>query len=372
MCKLSLRFLLLLPLLFAGCSSTKKPAEAPPLLQVDCITARLDTLPRRMEFIGVLSSNFSTVIQPRVNGFLRAKHYDDGMPVKRGDLLFTIDEQQLHNTRLAAEAALESARVQLIEARNNYERARPLAQIEAISQTQLDQYMAQYAAAQSSLKSAEQTLHNAKLNESYTRIYAPIDGIAASSSAHAGDYVGPGTQFTALTTLSNMDTLSVDLHIPMSDYLALGGSSTLLYDNRDFLSDVRLYLADGSPYSLHGSYAYTRKDVSSGEGTLVLVVNFPNPKRTLKAGQFARVRARVGRQQANVVVPQQCVMQQQGLEALWVVGADSTVEFRRVTTGEIHDSLWTIRTGLQPGERVLVNGLQKVHEKQRVNFTLID
>ena len=112
-------------------------------------------MPERMSFIGYLTSNFNAVIQPRVNGYLSSKRYDSGMPVRKGQLLFTIDPVQQSTAMLAAEAELESARAQAIEARNNYERAVPLARINAISQAQLDQYTASYEAAQAAVRSAE-------------------------------------------------------------------------------------------------------------------------------------------------------------------------------------------------------------------------
>ena len=135
------------------------------------------------------------------------------------------------------------------------------------------------------------------------------------TAAHVGDYVGPGTQFSVLTTVSNIDTLTVDVAIPMSQYLRYAGDRTSIYDNEGLLSDIRLVLADGSRYPLEGIYDYTRKDVSSTTGTLVLVVMFPNPDEALKPGQFARVEANVGPVRPRVVVPQQAVSQAQDISS---------------------------------------------------------
>ena len=211
----------LLAVLLAGCRR-HKPETAMPPLRVGVAEAVTDSVPNRMEFIGYLASNFDAVIQPRVNGYLLTKQFANGMPVKRGQLLFTIDPDQLSTSMLAAEAALQSARAQAIEARNNYDRAVPLARINAISQSQLDQYTAQYKAAEATVRSAEQTLSSARMNVGYTELRSPIDGIISNTSAHVGDYVGPGTQFGVLTTISNIDTLTVDVAIP-----ALGGAAHL-------------------------------------------------------------------------------------------------------------------------------------------------
>ena len=355
----------LLAVLLAGCRR-HKPETAMPPLRVGVAEAVTDSVPNRMEFIGYLASNFDAVIQPRVNGYLLTKQFANGMPVKRGQLLFTIDPNLLSTTLLSAEASLESARAQEVSARNNYERAVPLARIDAISQTQLDQYTAEYVAAQAAVRSAEQQVRNARLQVGYTRIYAPIDGIIASSNAHTGDYVGVGTQFSVLTTISNIDTLTVDVAIPMAQYLRSAGPRTSIFDNAGLLTDIRLMLADGTEYPYEGLYDYTRKDVSSTTGTLVLVVMFPNPDRSLKPGQFARVEASVGPVRPRVVVPQACVSQAQGVNSVWVVRPDSTAMYRRVIPGDTYGSMWCIDEGLIDGELVVTAGQQKLHDGAKV------
>ncbi|WP_295942449.1 efflux RND transporter periplasmic adaptor subunit [Alistipes sp.] len=351
--------------LLTGCAK-HTPKQAVPPLRVGVAQAAVDSVPNRMSFIGYLASNFDAVIQPRVNGYLSSKQYGNGMPVRRGQLLFTIDPDQLSTSMLAAEAELESARAQALEARNNYDRAVPLARIDAISQSQLDQYTAQWKAAEASVRSAEQSLRNARMNVGYTELRSPIDGIIEHTAAHVGDYVGPGTQFSVLTTVSNIDTLTVDVAIPMSQYLRYAGDRTSIYDNEGLLSDIRLVLADGSRYPLEGIYDYTRKDVSSTTGTLVVVVMFPNPDEALKPGQFARVEANVGPVRPRVVVPQQAVSQAQDISSVWVVEADSTVQYRRVTPGDTYGAMWCIDEGLDRGEQVVVAGQQKLHNGAKV------
>lgn len=365
MCKIITSLLLAAALLAAGCENRKKPEAMPPL-RVVTARAAADSLPVRMSFIGYLESNYDAVIQPRVNGYLASKRYENGMPVKKGQLLFTIDPVQLSTTMLAAEAALQSARAQEIEAKNNYERAVPLSKINAISRSQLDQYTAQYEAAAAAVRSAEQTLRNAQLEVGYTNLYAPIDGIIEHTPAHVGDYVGPGTQFSVLTTISNLDTMTVDVAIPMSQYLSYAAPGRSIYENDGLLSDIRLTLADGVQYPLEGRYDYTRKDVSNTTGTIVLVVMFPNPDLTLKAGQFARVEANVGGARPRIVVPQQAVDQAQGLNSVWIVKPDSTAEYRRVELGDTYGKMWCIESGVGAGETVVVSGRQKLRDGMKV------
>lgn len=366
MCKLFIWGILLQFMLLWSCGSEKKGTSQPPKLTLQTALLELDTLPVEREFIGYLEANFSAVIQPRLNAWLVARHYENGMPVKRGERLFTLDESETRTSRLAAAAEVESARARLLEAKNNYERALPLVDIEAISRSQFDQYEAQYGAARAALTSAEQSLKAAELKSGYTRIDSPIDGVAASSSAHVGDYVGPGTRFEVLTTISNIDTLSVDLALPMSEYLRLVADRK--EPNRTFVRNLRLYLSDGSLYPHAGSYGYTKKDVSANEGSLLISVNFPNPDRLLRAGQFARVRADLGAGTPRLLLPAEAVMQTQGVTAVWVVEADSTVNYRPIAVGDRVGSRWSVSSGLEPGERVLLTGLQKVKKGMKINY----
>ncbi len=357
--------LVLCTLSIVGCHSKKEAATAPPR-QLRVVRVEQQMRPTPMSFTGQLSSNFSAVIQPRVSGYLMSKNYEKGMPVKRGQLLYTIDPSQINTQLLAAEASLAAARAEAVEARNNYERAVPLAKIEAISRSDLDQYTAAYRSAESSVKSAEQQLRNARLESSYTRIYSPIDGVIGQTAASVGDYVGVGTEYSVLATIENIDTVSVNISIPIAEYLVRRDDADPSYDNSSLLSDIRLYMADRSLYPYEGSYSYTEQNVGSQTGTIVIVVNFPNPQQILKAGQYARISANVGEQQPSILIPQRCVTQSLDQTSVWVVGADGTLSFREVTLGPTVDSLWIVRSGLNNGEMVLVDGIQRARNGERI------
>ena len=355
-----------LSLLFSACKSHPE-TTAEPQLNIEVAVVESEEIPNKMTFIGYLQSNFDAVIQPRVNGFLASKHFNGGLPVRRGQLLYRIDPSQLATAMYAAEASLQSAKAEAVEARNNYERAVPLAAMNAISRAQLDQYTATFKASEAAVKSAEQALKNARLDLSYTDIRSPIDGIAGGSNAHIGDYVGPGTEFSVLTTISNTDTLSFDVSLPMAEYLRLGGSRERIYENDSLLSHISLMLDDGTRYPLAGFYSHTRKDVASATGTIILVVKFANPESQLKPGQFGRVQCRIGRPEQAVMVPQRAVSEAQGVSSVWVIRNDSTAQFREVETGPLYDSLWVITRGLDAGEKVALTGRQKLETGQRVN-----
>ena len=365
--RLQILILLLIATVSISCKHSAKSESAPLVIETD--TAISKKLPYIKEFITTVSANYSATIQPRISGFLLRSSFKNGMPVKRGDLIFTLDDAPQRANRMAAEAALSSAQAKAAEAKQNYERAIPLARINAISQMQLDQYTAENLAAIAAVKSAKQTLHNAQLDESYTLIYAPINGIISSSAATSGDYVGPGTQFSTLTVIQNIDTISVDLSIPMKEYLAVSGKNRFSYDNASLLSNIRLTVADGSIYAEPGFYQYTRQSIASEMGTIVLVVGFRNPNYALKTGQFARITASLGNDIERIVIPQQAVTQIQNISSVWIIRPDSTAEYREVTLGNRVDEWWIVEKGLKKGEVVATTGLQKLRNGMRVALT---
>lgn len=351
----------------AGCRKHASEAKTTPPLRIAVAVARLDSIAMRYTFVSHLSSNYDAVIQPRVNGYLKTKNFSSGLPVRRGDLLFVIDDNLLLTTMRAAQAGLASAQALELEAKNNYERAVPLAGINAISRSQLDQYTAQYASARSSVQSARQSLENARLQVGYARIYSPIDGIISKSAAHEGDYVGPGTSFATLATVSNIDTLSANIAVPTSLYMRYAGRDNASYDNEDLLSQITLYLANGDRYPYEGVYDYTQQNISPSSGTISLVVNFPNPQYKLKAGEYAKIETTMGGRQGKILIPQQCVSQIQGTDSVWIIRGDSTAEYRPVTLGDTYGGMWIVEEGIAAGETVAVTGSQKLRNGAKVD-----
>ncbi|MBQ9137434.1 MAG: efflux RND transporter periplasmic adaptor subunit [Alistipes sp.] len=333
---------------------------------VEVVRAGVDSAIVRQSFISTLQPNYIAVIQPRVSGFLSAKLFSNGMPVRKGQVIFRIDDRQQRADMLAAKATLATAVANSIEAQNNYNRAVPLVAIDAISQAQFDGYRAQYEAAKASIASAEQALKNAQLEVEYTTIRATIDGVISASEAYVGDFVGPGSKFATLTRIENVDTLCCEVAIPMAQYLNLSGRSSFTYNNESLLSDIVLTLADGRQYPFVGSYSYTKSAVADTEGTIIIVVTFPNPHYLLKSGQFARVTTSIGMPKMRITVPQSALQQTQGEESVWVIDADSTVHYRKVTTlGAPHDGVVAV-SGLAAGESVALDGSAKLTNGQKV------
>ncbi len=345
----------------------KSKKEGMPPLNVEITTAQLTPIYDRVEVASEVSSLYDVVIQPRIDGFLNSINYSKGMPVKCGDLLFVIDPDQYNISLFAAQAELQSAQAQEVLARSNYERAVPLSRIDAISQSEMDQYTATHRAAVASVKSARESLNNAKLNLGYTKIYAPIDGLVADSPASSGDYVGPSTGLSTLTTISYIDTVEVEIPIPTSIYMRnIASQGEGSFDNSALLSDIELTLSGGESYEHKGEYHYTVKNTPTSSSTVVVVAKFPNPDRKLKSGMFARVKSNIGQPKERVVIPQVTVSQNQGVNSVWIMRPDSVVEFRKVKLGDTFGESWVIESGLTPGESVLLTGQLKVHNGAKV------
>ncbi len=359
----------LITLLSLQCSGSKhsKSSSAPPPLTIESAEAYTSNIADQIWFATSTLPNSSVTIEPRVVGTLGAIHFSGGDYISKGERIFTIDPSQLYTTLYAAEADVESAQAQLIEAENNHNRAIPLSEINAISKSSLDSYAATYIAAKSNLKAARERVRSAELDLSYSYLNSPINGLITESAANLGDYVGPGTTFSTLTTISSIDTLKVALSIPLVKYLKYLPHSHNQHDST-LLSNITLILPDSTLYSEQGQYSYTQSDANASSSTVVIVAKIPNPRSLLKPNMFARIKANIGEAQSRVMIPQQAVTQMQGVSSVWVINSDSTVSYRPVTLGATYGSEWQVESGLASGERVATSGQLKLHEGAHVRF----
>lgn len=361
-----LLFCAVVTLLFAACGSKKQSDKVSPAPRVEVAQAIGERVVLPMRFQTLIYSNYDATIQPRVNGYLLSKEFTKGMPVKKGQVLFRLDASPIELNVLSNRAALASAEMTLAEAENNYKRAVPLARIEAISQSSLDQYKAAYASAKAQVELAQSQLDESLLQVGYTTITSPISGIIDDEGATIGDWVGVGTSYQVLGTVSNIDEIGVHIQIPFARYFRVRGDGGASYDNATLLSNIRLYLSDGTLYPHEGTYAYTKRDAGDQTGTIILVASFPNPERLLKVGQSAVVTADVGSPEGVVLIPQQAVVQQLDRSGVWVVGKDSVAHFRTVRLGEKFGHYWIVDEGLQAGEMVVTGGLQGLKSGEKV------
>ncbi len=350
-------------LLLCACRGGGKSSSIPPL-EVEVAIVQRDSLRDKITFSTTVEPLYEAIVEPRVSGYLQSIKYNDGEFVPKGATIFTINPIEYQTALLASKADYAKAEAALALARSNYQRSLPLVAIDAISRMEAEQYLSTYQAAYSSLNYAAQQVTADSLNLSYTTIQSPISGVIAATAAKEGDYVGVGSSFTTLTTIKYLDTVIFSLPIAQSRYLEYRHMDSS--DNSTLLSNVEVVLSNGDLYPYGASYYYTKQSGGDNTSTVIIVARVANPDNLLKSGMFTRVRANIGKALPKVVIPQQAVTQSQGVSSVWVVGADSLVEQRGVSLGSTYGDMWSVVSGVDVGEMVLLTGQLKVGDGSRV------
>ena len=360
--------------LIVACGEKKERAAPPPPPEVSVVETRFQEVPLYLEFVGQTFGLKDIAIRARVEGFLEGIHFQEGAVVKKGDLLYTLESQPFEEKVAARMSAVAEAETMLAKAKGDLDRIEPLAEINAVSQSDLDEAVAAYEASQSSLEAAQATLRAAKIELSYTKIYSPIDGIIGKTQAKVGDFVGREPNPVILNTVSQVDTILVTFFITETQYLEMARYMAEIGQEsiEDADPNLELILIDGSVYEHKGKGDFIDREVDTTTGAMLVQASFPNPEKLLRPGQFVRVRAQARTVKDGILIPQRCVMELQGLYNVYVVAADNTADIREVKVGPKVGSNWLITEGLKPGERVVYEGLQKVRDGGAVSPTVVD
>ncbi len=352
-----------------GCEKEKPAAAPPPLPEVLVAEVAQKDVPIYFEWLGTTDGSINAQIRPRVQGYLQAQHYREGSFVKAGDLMFTIDPREYQAALEQAQGALGQAEANLGKTQLDVARFTPLAKEGAISQQELDNAVQANQANKASVEAARAAVDNTKLNLGWTKVTAPISGIAGISVAQIGDLVTPST---LLTTISQVDPIKVYYPISEQEYLHFARRIHEIDEGRGGeRPPLELILADGSIYPERGKFTFADRQVNLQTGTITMQGLFPNPGNILRPGQYAKVRVAPDLQKGALLVPQRAVQELQGMYQVAVVGPDNVVQIRTVKPGERVGSLWIINEGLKPGERVVAEGLQKVRDGLTVNPKLV-
>lgn len=345
--------------LLSGC---KKKQIALPPVTVDAATVTQRDVPIYGEWLGTLDGYINAQVRAQVSGYLLKQVYKEGTLVHKDDLLFEIDPRLFQAALDQAKAMLAQSQAQLGRTEIDVKRDTPLAAQGAISQQELDNAIQNNLAAQANVEAAKANVEKASIDLAFTRIISPVDGIAGLANAQVGDLVSP--QSEPLTTVSSVDPIKVIFTISEQDYLRLAQTLPTAEARADFRQKVEfdLLLPDGRTYPHKGKFYAIQRQVDSRTGTLQFAAVFPNPEMVLRPGQFARVRARTFTHDKAVVIPQRAVMQLQTLYQVAVIGPDDKIEIRNVSVGDRVGPNWIITSGLQAGDRIVVEGVQKVHD----------
>ncbi len=341
-----------------GCSSkTETPAPPPPGVTVTPVVQK--DAPIYQEWVGTMAGNVDADIRPKVDGFLVSQLYQQGSYVEKGRPLFRLDKRQAEAAVKQAEGNVERANAALRQAQIDVNRYTPLVAQRAVSQAELDKAQSAELAATAEIRANQAAVDNAKLNLGWTTVVAPISGIAGLSKVQIGDLMSPNT---IMTTISNVDPIYVDINISEQDYLRFVREKT----GRSAGQNLELILGDGTVFPDRGHMLFVNREVDSRTGTIQVRAAFPNPGNVLRPGGYARIRTVTEMRRDALLIPQQAVSELQGIYQVGVVAPDKTVTIKSVKLGPLVGDMWVVESGLNPGENVVVDGLQRIKNKMTV------
>lgn len=349
-------FLFLLAVVCNGCSSSnEKPVPPPPGVTVAAVVQR--DVPVYQEWVGTMAGNVDADIRPKVEGFLLKQLYTEGSFLQQGQPMFQLDQRQSEAAVQQAQGQLEQANAALSQADIDVNRYTPLVQQRAVSQAELDKATSMQRAATAQVAAAQAVLDNAKLNLNWATVVSPISGIAGIAKVGVGDLMTPNT---VMTTVSSVNPVYVDFSIAEQDYLRFSRDKTGRGD------DLELILGDGTVYPQRGHTLLMNREVDSRTGTIQVRAEFPNPTNILRPGQYARIRSKTEVRKNALLIPQRAVAELQGIYQVGVVDSENKVSIRAVKTGPQFGDMWVIESGLQPQEKVVVDGLQRLRDGMTV------
>ena len=350
-------------------SSCQKPASTvssgPPEVLVTEVVQK--EVPMIRQWVGTLNGSENADVRARTTGYLQKRAYQEGGYVKQGDLLFEIDPRPFVAALDQAKSQLQEAQATLLGVELDAKRAKELFQGKVISEQEYTNKTQDYQTKLAAVAAAQAAVESAQLNLDYTKVVSPLDGIAGQAQAQIGDLVGTGSN-TVLTTVSQIDPIRCYFPISEQSYWEFADAlkKLMAVPEAERGEKVELILPDGSIYSHKGKFAFVDRQVDPKTGTIQIAVNFPNPEFTLRPGQYATARAEVGSIPNALLIPQQAVSQLQGGNQVAVVSADGKAEIRAIKVGPVFGQMIVVTDGLKAGEKVIVEGFQKVRQGTQV------
>jgi membrane fusion protein (multidrug efflux system) len=354
---------------------------SPALPLVEVVEVKQEDVPISGEWIGTLDGLVNADVRAQVTGYLQKQGYQEGAFVRRGQLLFQIDPRPFQaaldqSLGQLAQAKANLANAQAVQGRTDLDvkRYTPLAREQAASQQDLDNAVQNNLAAlatvettEAQIRTAEAAVETARINLDFTRLTAPIDGIAGQAQLQVGALVTPGSG--VVTSVSTVDPIKVYFTVGEPQYLAWRKRFPTEMSREAAAKALRLQLilADGSTYPHEGRFYFADRQVNESTGAIRIAGLFPNPASVLRPGGYARVRAVIRVQGDALLVPQRAVSELQGGYQLAVVGADKRVSIRTVQMGDRIGSRWIVTEGLKQGETVVAEGVQKVRQGMQVS-----
>jgi membrane fusion protein (multidrug efflux system) len=352
-------------LVVTGCS--RKPAQTgPPPPEVLVTTVQPRDVPRVLERVATLDGFINANINAQVQGYIVSRDYQEGSVVKKGDLLFQIDPRPFEAALAQAKGTLARDKANLEKADADEKRALDLFKKKVISDSERDTAIAAAGSSRASVEADEAAVKQAEINLSYTKITAPIDGVTGFANNQVGDLVGPSTG--PLTTMSQIDPIKAVVTAgegPFTDFVSRHPDAT---ERNAYIKTLQfeLILGNGEVYAHKGTFYALDRSIDVKTGSIRYYVTFPNPGNVLRPGQFGNVRFVADMKKGAMVVPQEAVNELQGSYQVAVVDQNNKVSIRPVKMGERIGAMWEVTEGLKPGDKVVVQGLQKAREGSTV------
>jgi membrane fusion protein, multidrug efflux system len=343
-------------LLFSACTDDriKPPAAAP---EVHVVTTGKENLPVYSEYVGQTYGQADINIQPRIEGWITGMYFKEGSLVQKGSLLYTIDDESAVNVVEAAQAELARTQTLLVKNKSDLDRVKPLADMNALSQRDLDAATAAYEAAKNEVRISEAKLANAKIQLSYTRMTAPITGIIGISKVQVGEYVGNVSFQNGINEISSLGEVKVRFPVSESDYLSFVRryeADPKAYNFNNI--PVELLLGDGTVFGEKGNLQLTNRQIDPATGSILVQAIFKNLHGLLRPGQYVRVRFQSDEIENAVVVPQQAINQLQNIYQVFLLTDSNKIKPTNVKVGSRIGSNWVVTQGLKEGDKVAVLG----------------
>ncbi len=347
----------------SGC--TKAAPPAPPAVDVRVIEVGKQDVPVHSEWVGTTDGYINAQIRAKVQGYLLTKGYREGSTVKAGQLLYKLDPRQYQADLDKALGDLAQAKANLARSQLNEAKYQPLVAVGAVSRREYDDTVQEVRANEAAVEAAKGAVAAARLNLEWTTINSPVEGVAGITQAQIGDLISPAT---VMTTVSQVNPIKVYFPISEQEYLKFADGIERFRRTGDASTApvLELILANGDVYPRQGKPSAVNRQVETQTGAIQVESLFDNPDNLLRPGQFARIRAVTETLTGALVVPQRAVQEVQGSYQLAVVKPDDTVQIRGVKVGPRYEALWVITDGVKAGERVIVEGLQKVRDGVKV------
>jgi membrane fusion protein, multidrug efflux system len=353
-------------LLVSSCSR-KAPQAGPAAPEVLVTTVAPRDVPRVLERVATLDGFINANINAQVQGYIISRDYKEGSAVKKGDLLFQIDPRPFEAALAQTRGTLAKDNANQVKADADEKRAMDLFNKKVISAQERDTAIAAAQAGRANIEADEAAVKQAELNLGYTKITSPIDGVAAIATAQVGDLVGPSSG--VLTTVSQLDPIKAVVTAgegPFTDFVARHPDPD---ERQHYVNSLEfdLILSNGNVYPKKGKFYALDRNLDPKTGSIRYEVTFPNPGNILRPGQFGKVRFVADMKKGALVVPQEAVNELQGNYQVAVVDQNNKVSIHPVKMGERIGALWEVTDGLKPGDKVVVQGIQKAREGSTVS-----